>query len=103
MANQLSFPLTKLYLADGSSRSSHSNAAFFGLPWQKNTLVFDTLLKHMGTDEVVAVISHELGHWKLGHTAWLFGLSQASLNALSTRTTPVVVKVFAKPISGAFI
>lgn len=79
LAERLSFPLTKLYVADGSARSGHSNAMFFGFPWQKNIVVFDTLLEHMSTDEVVAVIGHELGHWKMGHTAWQFALSQVSV------------------------
>ncbi|KAJ3496656.1 hypothetical protein NLG97_g2496 [Lecanicillium saksenae] len=79
LAKKLSFPLSKLYLADGSSRSTHSNAFFFGFPWQKNIVVFDTLIAQMNPGEVSAVVAHELGHWKLGHTAWLFVLQQFDL------------------------
>lgn len=79
LATKLSFPLTKLYVADGSSRSTHSNAIFFGFPWQKNILIFDTLIQDMDSREVTAVVAHELGHWKLGHTAYLFALQQFDL------------------------
>ncbi|KAJ6789832.1 hypothetical protein PWT90_08695 [Aphanocladium album] len=79
LTTKLSFPLTKLYVADGSSRSTHSNAIFFGLPWQKNILVFDTLIQEMEPKQVTAVIAHELGHWKHGHTAYLSALQQLDL------------------------
>lgn len=78
VCDKLSFPLTKVYVVDGSSRTSHSNAFFFGFPWQKNIVIFDTLLQQMGVNEIVAVIAHELGHWSLGHTARLFIISQVS-------------------------
>ncbi|KAK4043479.1 ribosomal protein L34-like protein [Parachaetomium inaequale] len=77
LAKKLKFPLHELYVIDGSKRSAHSNAYFFGLPWKKHIVIYDTLIEKSETDEVVAVLAHELGHWSLGHTTKLFGISQA--------------------------
>ena len=76
LAKKLEFPLHELYVIDGSKRSAHSNAYFFGLPWKKHIVIYDTLIEKSETDEVVAVLAHELGHWSLGHTTRLFGISQ---------------------------
>ncbi|AAW42768.1 hypothetical protein CNBD1440 [Cryptococcus deneoformans B-3501A] len=74
LASQLGFPLKHLYVIDGSKRSSHSNAYFYGLPWSKHIVIYDTLIKDSTTDEVVAVLGHELGHWYYSHpTKLLFG------------------------------
>lgn len=77
LAKRLSFPLNALYEIDGSKRSAHSNAYFFGLPWKKHIVIYDTLIQKSSADEVVAVLAHELGHWSLGHTSKLFLISQA--------------------------
>lgn len=79
LAAKLKFPLTELYVIDGSKRSAHSNAYFFGLPWKKHIVIYDTLIEKSETEEVTAVLAHELGHWSLGHTTRLFGISQVSL------------------------
>lgn len=76
LAASFKFPLTELYVIDGSKRSAHSNAYFYGLPWKKHIVIYDTLLEKSDPDEVLAVLAHELGHWKLGHTTSLFGISQ---------------------------
>lgn len=78
LAKRLKFPLKELYVIDGSKRSAHSNAYFYGLPWKKHIVIYDTLIEKSGTEEVVAVLSHELGHWSLSHTTKLFGISQES-------------------------
>ncbi|RKF76496.1 CAAX prenyl protease 1 [Golovinomyces cichoracearum] len=77
LARRLKFPLHELYVIDGSKRSAHSNAYFFGMPWKKHIVIYDTLIEKSSTEEVVAVLAHELGHWSLGHTTKLFGISQA--------------------------
>ncbi|EFX04750.1 prenyl protease ste24 [Grosmannia clavigera kw1407] len=77
LAKKLTFPLHELYVIDGSRRSAHSNAYFFGLPWKKHIVIYDTLIAKSETQEVVAVLAHELGHWSLGHTTRLFAISQA--------------------------
>ncbi|KAI9876201.1 MAG: hypothetical protein M1830_007051 [Pleopsidium flavum] len=76
LAKRLKFPLNELHVIDGSKRSAHSNAYFYGLPWKKHIVIYDTLIEKSETEEVVAVLSHELGHWSLGHTTKLFGIAQ---------------------------
>ena len=76
LAKRLQFPLKELYVIDGSKRSAHSNAYFYGLPWKKHIVIYDTLIEKSETEEVVAVLSHELGHWSLSHTTKLFGIAQ---------------------------
>lgn len=114
LAAKLKFPLAQLYVVEGSKRSAHSNAYFYGLWGSKRIVLFDTLLINKGKaqsvereiksegdaehdetevdnektekspendaktenedvgkgckdEEVLAVLAHELGHWKLGH------------------------------------
>ena len=79
LAKRLNFPLSALYVIDGSKRSAHSNAYFYGLPWKKQIVIYDTLIEKSETQEVVAVLAHELGHWSLSHTTKLFGIAQAHM------------------------
>ncbi|KAJ2719931.1 zinc metalloprotease [Coemansia sp. Benny D115] len=67
LAARLNFPLKKLYVVDGSKRSSHSNAYVVGFFGGKRIVVFDTLINQCTTEEIVAIIGHELGHWKKNH------------------------------------
>ena len=66
LCNDLKFPMSQMFVVDGSKRSGHSNAYFFGLV-NKRIVIFDTLLQQATTDEIVAIIGHELGHWKKNH------------------------------------
>ncbi|KAL1918666.1 uncharacterized protein VTP21DRAFT_2688 [Calcarisporiella thermophila] len=68
LASRIKFPLKKLFVIDGSKRSNHSNAYFYGFFKNKRIVLFDTLLQHSTNDEIVAVLAHELGHWSLSHT-----------------------------------
>jgi len=52
---------------DASRRSKHSNAYFTGIGRVKRIVLFDTLLEQMNDDEIIGVLAHEAGHWKLGH------------------------------------
>ncbi|MED6220346.1 CAAX prenyl protease 1, variant 2 [Stylosanthes scabra] len=73
LAASLKFPLKKLFVVDGSTRSSHSNAYMYGFFKNKRIVLYDTLIQQCkNDDEVVAVIAHELGHWKLNHTVYSF-------------------------------
>eukprot|EP00186_Timspurckia_oligopyrenoides_P001313 CAMPEP_0182451076 /NCGR_PEP_ID=MMETSP1172-20130603/43519_1 /TAXON_ID=708627 /ORGANISM="Timspurckia oligopyrenoides, Strain CCMP3278" /LENGTH=482 /DNA_ID=CAMNT_0024648811 /DNA_START=2076 /DNA_END=3524 /DNA_ORIENTATION=+ len=69
LASSIGFPLKKLYVMDGSRRSTHSNAYFYGI-FTKGIVLFDSLLDQCKghDDRVLAVLCHELGHWKEGHT-----------------------------------
>ncbi|GJJ14172.1 hypothetical protein Clacol_008433 [Clathrus columnatus] len=79
LASGLQFPLKHLYEIDGSKRSSHSNAYFFGLPWSKHIVIFDTLIKQSSPEEVEAVLAHELGHWYYMHPTKLLLVSQINI------------------------
>uniref|UniRef100_A0A0D3F8W7 CAAX prenyl protease 1 homolog n=1 Tax=Oryza barthii TaxID=65489 RepID=A0A0D3F8W7_9ORYZ len=73
LAASLSFPLKKLFVVDGSTRSSHSNAYMYGFFKNKRIVLYDTLIQQCSSeDEIVSVIAHELGHWKLNHTVYSF-------------------------------
>ncbi|KAL6926650.1 hypothetical protein ACO0SA_004677 [Hanseniaspora valbyensis] len=77
LAKECGFPLSKIFMVDGSKRSSHSNAYFTGLPFMKKKIViFDTLIKDSSVDEVVAVLGHEIGHWKMNHITKMLIFSQ---------------------------
>jgi len=76
LAKRLKYPLTKLLVMDGSKRSSHSNAFMYGFGRNKRIVLFDTLFKNVTDDEIVSILGHELGHWKLGHSIFNFFLSQ---------------------------
>ena len=85
LSRRLRFPLTNLFVIDGSKRSAHSNAYFFGLPWKKHIVIYDTLIEKSETAEIEAVLGHELGHWSLSHTVKLFGVSQVTSISASPR------------------
>jgi STE24 endopeptidase len=61
------FTSSGLFVMDGSRRSAHGNAYFTGFGKTKRIVFFDTLLKRLSTDEVEAVLAHELGHFKHHH------------------------------------
>lgn len=67
LAKDNNFPIKDVMEMDGSSRSAHSNAFFTGIFGSKKIVLFDTLLKQCTMEEIVAVICHEIGHFKYGH------------------------------------
>lgn len=73
------YALGRLFLMDGSKRSSKANAFFSGLGRRKTIVLFDTLVDRLSTREVVAVLAHEIGHWRLRHTlvSFLAGSAQS--------------------------
>ncbi|CCH46105.1 CAAX prenyl protease 1 [Wickerhamomyces ciferrii] len=79
LASKNEFPLSKLYVIDGSKRSGHSNAYFYGLPWSKQIVIYDTLINTSTTDETTAVLAHEIGHWALSHTSKTLVIAQAHI------------------------
>jgi len=81
LADRLKYPLTKLFMMDGSKRSSHSNAFMFGFGKNKRIVLYDTLMNQVDDDEILAILGHELGHWKLGHTLSSFAVTQAYFGA----------------------
>ena len=73
------FATKGLFVMDGSRRSGHANAYFTGFGNSKRVVFFDTLLKQLSTEEVEAVLAHELGHFKHKHIlkrmVMMFGIS----------------------------
>ena len=57
----------KVLQVDASRRSGHSNAYFTGIGKVKRVVLFDTLLEQLDNPELLAVLAHELGHWRCGH------------------------------------
>ncbi|WP_319582037.1 M48 family metallopeptidase [uncultured Pseudodesulfovibrio sp.] len=66
-AAKAGFELSGIYVMDGSKRSTKGNAFFTGFGKRRRIALFDTLIKEMDADEIVAVLAHEVGHAKLGH------------------------------------
>jgi STE24 endopeptidase len=67
LANQVGFKASGIFLMDGSKRSAHSNAYFTGIGKAKRIVLFDTLVEQMTVDQGVAVLAHEMGHYKMKH------------------------------------
>ncbi|MFP4467994.1 MAG: M48 family metallopeptidase [Bacteroidales bacterium] len=67
-ADKAGFRLDNIFVIDGSKRSSKANAYFSGLGPKKRIVLFDTLIKEHTTEELVAVLAHEIGHYKKKHT-----------------------------------
>jgi STE24 endopeptidase len=67
LAEQIGFKTSGIYLMDGSKRSAHSNAYFTGIGKAKRIVLFDTLIEQMTVDQGLAVLAHEMGHYKMKH------------------------------------
>jgi STE24 endopeptidase len=61
------FRLRNIYIIDGSKRSTKANAYFSGFGPKKRIVLYDTLQKELSEDEIVAVLAHEIGHYKKKH------------------------------------
>jgi STE24 endopeptidase len=102
-AQKASYPIQNIYVIDGSKRSTKSNAYFTGFGKKKRIVLYDTLLSDLTTEEIVAVLAHEIGHYKMKHILcdipislaetgfmlWLFSLFMNNLplvNALGGTT-----------------
>jgi STE24 endopeptidase len=66
-AEKVGFTLENIFVIDGSKRSSKANAYFSGFGSQKRITLFDTLINDLETEEIVAVLAHEVGHYKRKH------------------------------------
>jgi len=67
MMSKAGLKVGRVMQMDASKRSRHSNAYFTGIGKVKRIVLFDTLIKQMTHAEIVAVLAHEIGHWKLRH------------------------------------
>ncbi len=66
-AKKVGFKLDNVFVIDGSKRSTKGNAYFSGFGKQKRVTLYDTLINDLETDEIVAVLAHEIGHYKKKH------------------------------------
>ena len=69
------FAVGGIFTMDGSRRSTRANAFFTGFGRFRRIVFFDTLLERLTTAEIVAVLAHEIGHWRLKHIPVMVGLS----------------------------
>lgn len=69
-ARRVNFPIDNIFVIDGSKRSSKANAFFSGIGKKKKVVLYDTLIEKHTTDELVAVLAHEVGHFKKKHIVW---------------------------------
>ncbi|PQJ81992.1 M48 family metallopeptidase [Polaribacter glomeratus] len=76
-AQKVGFTLNNIFVIDGSKRSTKANAYFSGFGSQKRITLFDTLINDLETDEIVAVLAHEVGHYKRKHI--VFNLASSIL------------------------
>ncbi len=74
-AQNVGFKLDNIFVIDGSKRSTKANAYFSGFGSQKRITLFDTLINDLETDEIVAVLAHEVGHYKKRHVIYNLLLS----------------------------
>ncbi|MBP9758384.1 M48 family metallopeptidase [Candidatus Dojkabacteria bacterium] len=80
-SKKVKFPLDKILIMDASKRSTKGNAFFNGLFGKKNIVLFDTLIEKHSKNELVAVLAHEVGHFKGKHVQKLIlmGIMQTGI------------------------
>ena len=81
-AAKVNFPLTNIMVMDGSKRSSKANAFFSGMGSRKSIVLYDTLVNDMTSDEITAVLAHEVGHYKKKHILQSMALSISQMGIL---------------------
>lgn len=74
-AKKIGFKISNVFVIDGSKRSTKANAYFSGFGSQKRITLFDTLINDLETEEIVAVLAHEVGHYKKRHIIYNLILS----------------------------
>ncbi|HVU23423.1 MAG TPA: M48 family metallopeptidase [Opitutus sp.] len=81
LGERTGFRAKTIEVMDGSKRSAHSNAFFTGFGRFRRIVLFDTLLAQLGTEELEAVLAHEIGHYRRGHVPKMLALSAAMMFA----------------------
>ncbi|WP_034059706.1 M48 family metallopeptidase [Lacinutrix jangbogonensis] len=74
-AQNVGFNLDKIFVIDGSKRSTKANAYFSGFGSEKRVTLYDTLINDLEEEEIVAVLAHEVGHYKKKHIIFNLGAS----------------------------
>ena len=80
-AQKTGFKISNIFVIDGSKRSTKANAYFTGFGKQKRIVLYDTLIKEMMVPEIVAVLAHEIGHYKYKHIigAFVIGIIETGI------------------------
>ena len=80
-AKKVGFDLSNIFVIDGSRRSTKANAYFSGFGKQKRVTLYDTLINKLTNSQIVAVIAHEIGHYKKNHIIFnlLFSFIQTGI------------------------
>ena len=81
-AGKVGFKLDNIYVIDGSKRSMKANAYFTGLGPKKRVVLYDTLIDELTEEEIVAVLAHEVGHYKKRHTLRSMAVSVIQMGVL---------------------
>ena len=81
-AGKVGFKLDNIYVIDGSKRSTKANAYFTGLGPKKRVVLYDTLIDELTEEEIVAVLAHEVGHYKKRHTLRSMAVSVIQMGVL---------------------
>lgn len=74
-AKSIAFPLKHVFVMDGSKRSSKANAFFAGVGKNRRIVLFDTLVTQHSVEELVAILAHEMGHYKKKHMFHMMAVS----------------------------
>ncbi len=88
-AKGVGFQLNKIFVIDGSKRSTKANAYFSGFGREKRVTLYDTLINDLEEEEIVAVLAHEVGHYKKRHI--IFNLAAS---VLLTGLTLYILSIF---------
>jgi STE24 endopeptidase len=78
-SRKIKFPISNVFVIDGSKRSKKANAFFSGIGKKKKIVLYDTLIANHTTAELVAVLAHEVGHYKKKHIILGYALSVAQI------------------------
>ena len=80
-SKKVGFNLSNIFVIDGSKRSTKANAYFSGFGKQKRVTLYDTLINKLTKNQIVAVIAHEIGHYKKNHIIFnlLFSIIQSGI------------------------
>ena len=79
LGERTQFKANAIHIMDGSKRSAHSNAFFTGFGRFRRIVLYDTLVAQLTTEELEAVLAHEIGHYRKGHIPKAIALSAGGL------------------------
>jgi STE24 endopeptidase len=95
-ADEVDVPVNDVYVMDGSRRSNKANAFFTGFGAHRRIVLFDTLMEQLSDDELLSVVAHEMGHYKLHHIP-----QRIAISVLQTGVLFLLLSVFLQ-VEGLF-